>query len=359
MSVSQLLELPDELRRDAMNAERDQLIEIHVLVPAFFQLLHPLRGGSMNPHGDEFVRVRLIARLAQCVNHFRCHAVNAKSNQFVAVRNVQPRRANPRNELRGHSMDAEGNELVTIEGAQTRRTNAANELRRHSMDAERNELVTIEGAQTRRTNAGDELRAHTVNPESDELVRVQSLQILGFYLSGELQADIVDGHRKLLVAVYFFKSQRLHLLRILCVRQEMKETGAFPVVKKPFAFEFSGVARDREMNFLSSGLREIQTRKLARGPVRTVMEVMPAAGIHQREFNFPLNVRPSDGPVATLRLSAPRLATPNTIPAIARMRTMDRCCFMGYHPSPSSSRRSENIGVLERHEFVQRQVLKS
>src|SRR6266699_2212755 len=53
------------------------------------------------------------------------------------------------------------------------------------------------------------------------------------------------------------------------------------------------------------------------------------------------------------------LATPNTIPAIARMRTMDRCCFMGCHPSPSSSRRSENIGVLERHEFVQRQVLKS
>src|SRR2546426_12461576 len=105
-------------------------------------------------------------------------------DQSVAVRNVQPRRANPRNELR-----------------------------RHSMDAKRNELVTIEGAQTRRTNAGDELRAHTVNPESDELVRVQSLQILGFYLSGELQADIVDGHRKLLVAVYFFKSQRLHLLR--------------------------------------------------------------------------------------------------------------------------------------------------
>src|SRR6266702_1786926 len=248
MSVSQLLELPDELRRDAMNPERDQLIEIHVLVAAFFQLLHPLRRRSMNPHGDEFVRVRLIARLAQCTNHFRCHPVNAESDQFVAVRNVQPRR----------------------------------------------------------TNAGNELRAHTVNPESDELVRVQSLQILGFYLSGELQADIVDGHRKLLVAVYFFKSQRLHLLRILCVRQEMKETGAFAVVKKPFAFEFSGVARDREMNFLSSGLREIQTRKLARGPVRTVMEVMPAAGIHQREFNFPLNVRPPDRPISALRLSAPR-----------------------------------------------------
>src|SRR6266851_9489605 len=219
MSVSQLLELPDELRRDAMNPERDQLIEIHMLVPAFFQLLHPLRRRSMNPHGDEFVRVRLIARLAQCVNHFRCHAVNA---------------------------------------------------------------------------------------ESDELVRVQSLQILGLYLSGELQADIVDGHRKLLVAVYFFKSQRLHLLRILCLRQEMKETGALPVVKKPFAFEFSGVARDREMNFLSSGLREIQTRKLARGPVRTVMEVMPAAGIHQRKLDFPLNVRAPDRPISALRVSAPR-----------------------------------------------------
>src|SRR6266568_5124450 len=203
-------------------------------------------------------------------------------------------------------MNPHGDQLIGLRMSVSQLLELPDELRRHSMDAERNELVTIEGAQTRRTNAGDELRAHTVNPESDELVRVQSLQILGFYLSGELQADIVDGHRKLLVAVYFFKSQRLHLLRILCVRQEMKETGAFPVVKKPFAFEFSGVARDREMNFLSSGLREIQTRKLARGPVRTVMEVMPAAGIHQREFNFPLNVRPSDGPVATLRLSAPR-----------------------------------------------------
>src|SRR6266704_3476694 len=320
MSVSQLLELPDELRRDAMNAERDQLIEIHVLVPAFFQLLHPLRGGSMNPHGDEFVRVRLIARLAQCVNHFRCHAVNAKSNQFVAVRNVQPRRANPRNELRGHSMDAEGNELVTIEGAQTRRTNAS-----------------------------DEFRAHTVNPESDELVRVQSLQILGFYLSGELQADIVDGHRKLLVAVYFFKSQRLHLLRILCVRQEMKETGAFPVVKKPFAFEFTGVARDREMNFLSSGLREIQTRKLARGPVRTVMEVMPAAGIHQREFNFPLNVRPPDRPISALRVSAPRFGDSKYDSRDRQNENNGSMLLHGMSPLSSLSRPSENIGVLERH----------
>src|SRR6266478_4307940 len=86
----------------------------------------------------------------------------------------------------------------------------------------------------------------------------------------------------------------------------MKEPGAFTVVKKPFAFEFSRVARDREMNFLSSGLREIQTRKLARGPVRTVMEVMPAAGIHHRKLDLPLNVRPSDGPVASRRLSAAR-----------------------------------------------------
>src|SRR6266568_3144759 len=332
-----------------MNAERNQFIEIHVLVPAFFQLLHPLRGRSMNPHGDEFVRVRLIARLAQCANHFRCHAVDAESDQFVAVRNVQTRRANPRNELRGHSMDAERNELVTIEGAQTRRTNAGDELRAHTVNPESDELVAVGNIQSRRMNAGDELRTHTVNPESDELVRVQSLQILGFYLSGELQVDIVDGHRKLLVAVYFFKSQRLHLLRILCVRQEMKETGAFAVVKKPFAFEFSGVARDREMNFLSSGLREIQTRKLARGPVRTVMEVMPAAGIHQREFNFPLNVRPSDGPVATLRLSAPRFGNSKYDSRDRQNENNGSMLFHGMSPLSSLSRPSENIGVLERH----------
>src|SRR5712691_2782866 len=114
----------------------------------------------------------------------------------------------------------------------------------------------------------------------------------------------------------------------------MKETGAFAVVKKPFAFEFSGVARDREMNFLSSGLCEIQTRKLARGPVRTVMEVMPAAGIHQRKLDLPLNVRPPDGPVATLRLSASRCGNSKYDSRDRQNENNGSMLFHGMSPSP-------------------------
>src|SRR6266704_1654472 len=129
----------------------------------------------------------------------------------------------------------------------------------------------------------------------------------------------------------------------------MKETGAFAVVKKPFAFEFSRVARDREVNFLSSGLREIQTRNLARGPVRTVVEVMPAAGIHQRKLDLSLNVRPPDRPISALRLSAPRFGNSKYDSRDRQNENNGSMLLHGTSPSPSLSRRSENVGVLERH----------
>src|SRR5437667_7691424 len=129
----------------------------------------------------------------------------------------------------------------------------------------------------------------------------------------------------------------------------MKETGAFPVVKKPFAFEFSRVARDREMNFWSSGLREIQTRKLARGPVRTVMEVMPAAGIHQRKLDLPLSIRAPDRPISALRFSAPRFGNSKYDSRDRQNENNGSMLFHGMSPLSSLSRPSENIGVLERH----------
>src|SRR5229473_3393483 len=116
-----------------------------------------------------------------------------------------------------------------------------------------------------------------MNLESNELVRVQSLQVFGFDVPGEFQADIVDSHRPLFVAVDPFETERLHLLWILRVSCEMKQPRALAVLQKPFAFEFSGIPRDRKMNFLPPGLGKIQ---------------------------LPLYIGAPDGPVAALRFAA-------------------------------------------------------
>src|SRR6266550_312299 len=98
-----------------MNAERNQLVEADVLVALFLQLLHPFRSRPMNSHGNEFVRVWLVAGLFEAAHHFRRHPVNAECNQFVAITNAQPRRANRRYELRRHPVNLESNELVRVQ----------------------------------------------------------------------------------------------------------------------------------------------------------------------------------------------------------------------------------------------------
>src|SRR6266446_10615800 len=118
-----------------------------------------------------------------------------------------------------------------------------------------------------------------MNLESDQLVRVQPLQVLRFDVPGKFQADIVDSHRPWSVFINSFESQRLHLLRIFWIGHEMKQSRALTVVQESFAFEFAGVPRDREMNFLPPRLGKIQPRKIARRPVRTSMKVMPGPRI--------------------------------------------------------------------------------
>src|SRR6266581_6590252 len=87
----------------------------------------------------------------------------------------------------------------------------------------------------------------------------------------------------------------------------MKQARAFTVMQKPLAFEFSRIPRDCKMNFLPPGLRKIQSRKIARRPLRTVLKVTPGAGIHQRKLHFPWRIGAPDGPVAALRLAAESL----------------------------------------------------
>src|ERR1700731_2558794 len=119
-----------------MDPEGDQLVEIQVLVTLPLQLRHPFRRRPVNSHGDQLVRVRIVAGLFEAANHFRRHAVNAEGDQFVAVLYIQPRRANPRNELWRHAMNAEGNQFVAVGNVYTRRANAFDEIRGHTMNLE-------------------------------------------------------------------------------------------------------------------------------------------------------------------------------------------------------------------------------
>ena len=97
-----------------MNPERDELVEIHVVVTLFLQFGHPLRRRPMNSHRDKFVRIRLITGLFEAAHHFRRHSVNAEGDEFIAIRDVQPSRANPRDKLRRHAMNAKCNQFVAV-----------------------------------------------------------------------------------------------------------------------------------------------------------------------------------------------------------------------------------------------------
>src|SRR2546421_11544643 len=114
MRVSQLLKLADKIRRHSMNPEGNQLVEIQVFVALLLQLLHPLRCRPVNSHGDELIRVRLVAGLFEAANHFWCYPVDSEGDKFVTVQDIQPRRANPRNELRSKAVNPESNEFVAV-----------------------------------------------------------------------------------------------------------------------------------------------------------------------------------------------------------------------------------------------------
>src|SRR5216683_4028372 len=84
----------------------------------------------------------------------------------------------------------------------------------------------------------------------------------------------------------------------------MKNSRALAVLQKTFAFKFSRVPRDREMNFLPSGLGEIHPSEIARRPLRTSVKMMPGPRVHQGKLHLPRHIGAPDGPVAALRLTS-------------------------------------------------------
>jgi len=61
MRVSQLLSCPIKSGRNSMNRKAINFVEIHVVIALLFQILYPLRRRTVDSHGDELVRVRLVA----------------------------------------------------------------------------------------------------------------------------------------------------------------------------------------------------------------------------------------------------------------------------------------------------------
>ncbi len=82
--------------------------------------------------------------------------------------------------------------------------------------------------------------------------------MLALHLLREFEADILNRHAELLLVVDR-ETNRPHLPRIICVRLEMEESRAFSVVEESFALDLARVARDCEVNVLTSSFREVHT----------------------------------------------------------------------------------------------------
>ncbi len=85
MRVSHALQLLNKLRRNSVNAKRDQLLEIDVIVAALLEFRHPLWRRAVDSHGNQRILIRGIPTLMQAADHLWAHAVNAESDQFIGV----------------------------------------------------------------------------------------------------------------------------------------------------------------------------------------------------------------------------------------------------------------------------------
>src|ERR1700742_1597025 len=133
--------------------------------------------------------------------------------------------------------------------------------------------------------------------EGDQLVGVEIGEMLILHFAREVESDILNRHRVLLLLIHW-KSQLLHLPRVVRVSPKVKKAGALAVVEKALALELSGIARDGEVDILASGLREVHTYKKARGPVGGVVRVAAVVMFDQRELHLSGFVGLADGPVA-------------------------------------------------------------
>src|SRR5579871_6139500 len=91
--------------------------------------------------------------------------------------------------------------------------------------------------------------------------------MFALHLLGEIQAHILHRHAKLLLLVDR-EAQLLHLTRIVRIGLEVEQARSFAVIQKSLAVDLAGIARNREMYVLSSGLREIDALERRRRPSR-------------------------------------------------------------------------------------------
>src|SRR5208337_5008399 len=167
------MQLFDELRRDAMNTERDELFEVDVVVAEFPELLDKFGRGAVNTQGNQGVFIGLVARLMERAHHFRRDTVDAKGDELVVVLDGQAFLAESVNEFRGNAMYAEGDELVAVLGGQAFLPESVNEF-----------------------------GGNTVDAEGDEFVGVETFEVFRFDPADEIKADIHDGHEELFVFIH-------------------------------------------------------------------------------------------------------------------------------------------------------------
>src|SRR6516164_1968400 len=140
-----------------------------------------------------------------------------------------------------------------------------NVLRRNAMNAESDEFVAIRSFETFLAKAFDKFRRDAVNAKGDELIGIEILKILGFDPTGEIEADVQDGHGILLVFLHG-KTQGPHLLGIIGVGREMENAGAFAVFQITLAVEASGIARDGELGILLARFGNVQALERGERP---------------------------------------------------------------------------------------------
>src|SRR5712692_1673015 len=273
MLVAEALELLDELGRNAVNAEGDELVQVDVIVAVLGELRHPLGRSAVNAHGHESFVVGLIAGLVKIADHFRAHAVDAERNELLVVGDVHAGSAKLLDEFRRDAMNAKGDEFFAVGDSEARGAELLDELRRDAVDA-----------------------------EGDELLGVERFEVLALDLLGEGVGDVHDGHAELSVAVDAAETERSHFLRVFGVGEKVEDAGAFAVVKKAFALEAAGVARDSELDVLLAGLGDVQALEGAERPVGFVVGRAVLIARHEGEFDFAGLVRAANGPVTALRV---------------------------------------------------------
>src|SRR5208283_904890 len=144
------------------------------------------------------------------------------------------------------------------------------EVRRDAVNAKSDELFKVNVGVAEFPELLDEFGRGAVDAKGNKFVGVEAFEIFRFDSADEIETDIHDGHEVLVVFVHN-EAERLHLLRVVGVRHEVKDPCAFTVFQVALAIEAAGVARDTELRLLPARLGEIDALERPDRPVGRVM----------------------------------------------------------------------------------------